>query len=77
MVLDGISKSEVPWVHGKFVFKNTYAENKKVKIKVNAREAPDEFFFVHIQLDTDRLDQIRQREAKRSRKRKAEENQKT
>ena len=32
----------------KFVFKNTYAENEKVKMKVNAPEAPDEFFFVNI-----------------------------
>ena len=69
MVLDTIRD-------GKFIFKNTYSAEKKFEIEVDHENAPDEFFFVHIQLDTDRLDQIRQREAKRSRKRKAEENQK-
>ena len=41
MVLDTIS-------NGEFVFKNTYENNKQVKIKVDSEEAPDEFFFVHI-----------------------------
>ena len=41
MVLDTI-------VHGEFVFKN-----KKVKIAVDAEEAPEEFFFVHIRKKND------------------------
>ena len=55
---------------GKFIFKNTYSAEKKFEIDVDHQNAPDEFFFVHIQLDLDRLDQIRQR---RSRKRKAKD----
>ena len=31
-----------------FVFKNTYTKDDRVRIKVDADEAPDEFFFVHI-----------------------------
>ena len=46
---------------GKFIFKNTHSERKKFVIEVNHNDAPDEFFFVHIQLDMDRLDQIRER----------------
>ena len=42
MVLDKIS-------NGKFIFKNTYEDNKQVKIAVDADEAPEEFFFVNIQ----------------------------
>ena len=60
---------------GKFIFKNTYSAEKKVEIEVDHENAPDEFFFVHIQLDLDRVDQIRQRIANRSRIIKAEENQ--
>ena len=60
---------------GKFIFKNTYSAEKKYEIEVDHNDAPDEFFFIHIQLDLDRLDQIRQRMAKRSRKRKAEDSQ--
>ena len=41
MVLDTISG-------GNFIFKNTYADNKKVEMAVDAEEAPEEFFFVHI-----------------------------
>ena len=41
MILDTIAD-------GKFVFKNTYAENKQIKIAVDAEEAPEEFFFLHI-----------------------------
>ena len=49
--------------NGKFIFKNTRSNNKKFEIEVNHNDAPDEFFFVHIQLDFDRLNQIRQRMA--------------
>ena len=46
MVLDTMKKR----VDGQkeLVFKNTYEDNKQVKIKVDSEEAPDEFFFVHI-----------------------------
>ena len=43
MILDTISD-------GKFVFKNTYAENNQLKMAVDSEEAPVEFFFVHIKL---------------------------
>ena len=43
MILDSITD-------GKFVFKNTYAENKRVKMDIDAEEAPEEFFFLHINL---------------------------
>ena len=43
MILDTISDS-------KFLFKNTHAENKQVQIPVDADEAPEEFFFLHIKL---------------------------
>ena len=43
MILDTISD-------GKFVFKNTYADNKQIKMAVDAEEAPEEFFFLHIKL---------------------------
>ena len=56
---------------GKFIFKNTYSHQKRFEIEVNHDDAPDEFFFVHVELDLDRLDQIRQKRAKKSRKRKA------
>ena len=32
-----------------FVFKNTYAAESKIKIAVDDANAPDEFFFVHIE----------------------------
>ena len=35
-------------VDGKFVFKNTCAKNKQLEMDVDAKEAPDEFFFLHI-----------------------------
>ena len=41
MILDTISG-------GKFVFKNTYEENKQLEMAVDAEEAPEEFFFLHI-----------------------------
>ena len=31
-----------------FIFKNTYEKDKQVKIAMNDKDAPDEFFFVHI-----------------------------
>ena len=34
---------------GQFIFKNTYQENKQVKIAVMDNEAPNEFYFVHIE----------------------------
>ena len=35
---------------GEFVFKNPfkYAKNKQIKMAVDAEEAPEEFFFLHI-----------------------------
>ena len=42
MILDKIAD-------GNFIFKNTYAENKQVQIAVDADEAPEEFFFIHIE----------------------------
>ena len=43
MILDEIIDSE-------FVFRNSfkYAENKQIKVAVDAEEAPKEFFFIHI-----------------------------
>ena len=42
MVLDTISD-------GEFVLKYTHGDNGQIKISVDAEEAPDDFFFVHIQ----------------------------
>ena len=33
-----------------FVFKNTYEKKKQVKVPMDDKDAPDEFFFVHIKL---------------------------
>ena len=41
MVLDTI-------YNGKFIFKNTHEDNKQVEMAVDAKEAPEEFFFVNI-----------------------------
>ena len=41
MVLDTIENEA-------FVFKNTYEEKKQVRIPMDHEDAPDEFFFVHI-----------------------------
>ena len=41
MVLDKIHDN-------KFVFKNTYEENKQVRMPLDHEDAPEEFFFVHI-----------------------------
>ena len=62
---------------GKFIFKNTHSAERKFEIEVGHDNAPDEFFFVHIQLDLKHLDRMRQRFAKKSRKRKAENSQKS
>ena len=41
MVLDTIENNS-------FVFKNTYEDETQVKIKMDDKNAPSEFFFVHI-----------------------------
>ena len=41
MVLDKIDNET-------FIFKNTYEEDKPVEIPMNDKDAPREFFFVHI-----------------------------
>ena len=41
MVLDTIENNS-------FVFKNTYENDKQVRIPMDHEDAPDEFFFVHI-----------------------------
>ena len=46
MVLDSISRNM--FSRPRLVFKNTYKNNKKVKVAVDADDAPEEFFFVHI-----------------------------
>ena len=48
MVLDTMKKDEDGLT--KFFFKNTYEEKKQVKIAMDEKDAPDEFFFVHIKL---------------------------
>ena len=63
MVLDSI-------VNHEFVFKNTQSNNIQVKVPVAAQEAPDEFYFVHIKVKENELEQIKQGLAKKSRKRK-------
>ena len=50
MVLDTIKD-------GKFVFKNTYAGNKQVEIPV--KKGPLEFYFVHMELNDDALEELR------------------
>ena len=47
MVLDKMEKGEDGQLE--FVFKTTYAKDKQVIMKVDAEEAPDEFFFVNIE----------------------------
>ena len=54
MVLDSI-------VNGEFVFKNTHRDNVKVKLPVAAPEAPMEFFFVHIKVKENKVEQIKHR----------------
>ena len=41
MVLDTIDDET-------FIFKNTYEKDKQVKIAMDDKDAPNEFFFVHI-----------------------------
>ena len=59
MVLDNIVDDE-------FVFKNTHRDNVQVKVPVAATEAPMEFYFVHIKVKEDKIEQIKQRLAKKS-----------
>ena len=54
MVLDTIN-------HTKLVFKNTNSENKRFEIEADHDDAPEEFFFVHIEVDEAVLHQIRTR----------------
>ena len=55
MVLDTIKD-------GKFIFKNTYADNKQVEIPVE--KGPLEFYFVHIELTDDALEVLRTRKVR-------------
>ena len=55
MVLDTV-------IDGKFIFKNTYAENKQVQIPVD--KGPLEFYFVHIELAEKGLQELRKRKDK-------------
>ena len=57
MVLDTIKD-------GKFVFKNTYADNKQVEIPVD--KGPLEFYFVHIELNEKGLKELRTRKEKQA-----------
>ena len=57
MVLDTI-------IDGKFVFKNTYADNKQVKIPVE--KGPLEFYFVHIELNDDALQKLKTRKERQA-----------
>ena len=57
MVLDTIKD-------GKFVFKNTYADNKQVEIPVD--KGPLEFYFVHMELNDDALEELRTRKENQS-----------
>ena len=41
MVLDVIDNQE-------FIFKNTYESDKQVRVAMDDEDAPEEFFFVHI-----------------------------
>ena len=51
MVLDSI-------VNGEFVFKNTQRGNFRVTVPVDASEAPDEFYFVHIKVKEEKIEEI-------------------
>ena len=46
MVLDTMKKDDDEQL--KFVFKNTYEDDKQVEYNVDDDKAPNEFFFVHI-----------------------------
>ena len=54
MILDIISNRQ-------FVFKNTYSDNKQFTISVDDENAPDELFFVHMELTDEKIAEIRQR----------------
>ena len=51
MILDTISNRQ-------FVFKNTYSDNKKFTIPVDDENAPDELFFVHMELTDEKIAEI-------------------
>ena len=63
MVLDSIDNDEFV---DEFVFKNTHRDNVQVKVPVAATEAPMEFYFVHIKVKENKIEQIKQRLAKKS-----------
>ena len=52
MVLDTIHEN-------KFIFKNTYAENKQVEIPVD--KGPLEFYYVHIELTEEGVEKLKGR----------------
>ena len=55
MVLDTIHEN-------KFIFKNTYAENRQVKIPVH--KGPLEFYFVHMELNEEGNKELKSRQAR-------------
>ena len=61
MVLDSI-------VNDEFVFKNTHRDNVQVKVPVAATEAPMEFYFVHIKVKENKIEQIKHRLAMKPQK---------
>ena len=66
MVLDSI-------VNREFVFKNTQRDNVQVTVPVDASEAPNEFYFVHIKVKEDKIEEIKRRLTKKTRKWKHEQ----
>ena len=52
MVLDTIENNS-------FVFKNTYEDDKQVRIPMDHEDAPDEYFFVHINYTPVALSQLK------------------
>ena len=51
MILDNVRNSQ-------FIFKNTYSNNKKYTIPIDAPNSPDELFFVHIDLTARKLAEV-------------------
>ena len=47
---------------GEFIFKNTYGGNNQVEIPVD--KGPLEFYFVHIELNEEGLEELRRRKEK-------------
>ena len=43
---------------GQFIFKNTDSEKKKFTIPVDHENAPDELFFVHMELTDEKITEI-------------------